>query len=93
MSICYLNGSYVPLREACLPVTDLAIQRGIGVFDSLRTYGRRPFALTPHLERFFASAEQVHMAPPLGMDELRRIIASARAGSLRVSSCALASVL
>jgi branched-chain amino acid aminotransferase len=74
MSICYLNGTYVPLREACLPVTDLAIQRGIGVFDSLRTYGRRPFALTPHLERFFASAEQVHMTPPLSMDELRRII-------------------
>lgn len=55
-SICYYQGKFMQSEECFLPVTDLVIQRGIGVFDSIRTYGRKPFALQQHLERLAASA-------------------------------------
>jgi branched-chain amino acid aminotransferase len=57
MALCYYDGSFRSRDEVFLPVTDLSIQRGIGVFDSLRTYGKKPFALMKHLRRFADSAE------------------------------------
>ena len=49
MSLAYYNNKFKPLSETFIPVTDLIVQRGIGVFDSIRTYGRSPFALTDHI--------------------------------------------
>ena len=57
MSICYHNGKFSPVGECRLPVTDLVIQRGVGVFDSIRLYDRNAFALREHLERLRGSAE------------------------------------
>jgi branched-chain amino acid aminotransferase len=37
-------------------VTDLVIQRGVGVFDSIRIYNRRALALDHHLDRLRGSA-------------------------------------
>ena len=57
MSICYYNGQFRPVGECRLPVTDLVVQRGVGVFDSIRIYDGNPFALGEHLERLRRSAE------------------------------------
>ena len=56
MSICYMNGEWRPVGECSLPVTDLAIQRGVGVFDSLRYYDRKAMAITAHMKRLEESA-------------------------------------
>lgn len=74
MALCYTNGDFLPLDQAVLPITDLAIQRGVGVFDSIRTYRRKPFTLTAHLDRLFASAREAHIEPPVTDETLRRII-------------------
>jgi len=58
MMLCYHDGQFTPLEKAYVPLSDYAIQRGIGVFESIRTYDRRPFAPGPHLERLLRSAEQ-----------------------------------
>ena len=57
MSICYYEGEFYPTAECCLPVTDLSIQRGVGVFDSIRIYDRHAFALHEHLKRLEDSAK------------------------------------
>lgn len=57
MSICYYNGEFSPAGECGLPVTDLVVQRGVGVFDSIRVYDGNAFALREHLERLRGSAE------------------------------------
>lgn len=57
MAICYYNGKYAPTAECALPVTDLAIQRGVGTFESIRIYNGRPFAMALHLERLAESVE------------------------------------
>lgn len=57
MSICFYQGEYMPLDECRLPVTDLIIQRGVGVFESIRTYGGKTFAMHQHIERLSESAK------------------------------------
>ncbi len=54
--IAFIETKFVPLQQAKISVTDLAVQRGTGLFETLRTYGRRPFALQERLERIFDSA-------------------------------------
>lgn len=57
MSICCYEGEFRPAADCRLPVTDLSIQRGIGVFDSIKLYDRHAFALTEHLNRLEESAK------------------------------------
>jgi branched-chain amino acid aminotransferase len=73
-SICYINGEFVPLTKAALPVQDLAILRGYGVFDFLRTYDGKPFRLRPHLERLAQSACLIDLDLPGSLSELEAIV-------------------
>ncbi|MDR0765143.1 MAG: aminotransferase class IV [Synergistaceae bacterium] len=56
MSICFINGKFSPTDQCGIPVTDLVIQRGVGVFDSVRLYDGKAFALTAHMKRLEKSA-------------------------------------
>lgn len=56
-SIWYLNGKFIPSAKTKIPITDLGLQRGWGVFDFLRTYSGRPFQLSAHIARFLRSAK------------------------------------
>jgi len=74
MSVYYINGKYVDSEKAMLPANDLAILRGYGVFDFLRTYGGRPFQLEAHLHRLKRSAELIDLECPWSNEELTDII-------------------
>lgn len=87
MKLCYRNGIFLPLEEACIPVSHLALQRGVGIFESLRTYRERPFALSQHLDRLYLSARLARMTPPIGKEELEVII---REGLKRIDGEAMA---
>ena len=73
MSVFYINGEYVKAAEARLPATDLAILRGYGVFDFLRTYGGVPFQLGAHLRRLRRSADLIDLHCPWDIEELGEI--------------------
>ena len=74
MRLCYINGKFVSPKEAALPISDLIIQRGIGVFESISTYEKRPLMLTTHLERLLAGAKNSNIHPPMDITEMRDII-------------------
>lgn len=57
----YLNDRFVDDEEALLHVSDLSMQRGYGVFDFLRAVNGRPLFIEDHLERFFFSAQAMHL--------------------------------
>lgn len=71
--ICYLNGNYVALDQACLPLNDLGIVRGYGVFDFLRTYNRVPFKLQEHVQRLQNSANLIGLSLPWSTEEIAAI--------------------
>jgi branched-chain amino acid aminotransferase len=67
----WLNGELTEEREAGLLPSDHGLLLGDGVFETLRWYAGRPFALRSHLERLEAGALMLDLhTPPL--DELER---------------------
>ena len=55
--LCFIDGKFVKPEEAVLPLSDLIIQRGVGVFEAFASFGQKPLMLTPHINRFIASAK------------------------------------
>ena len=51
-----VDGDILPVGEARISITDEGLLRGDGVFEVVRIYRGRPFALTDHLERMERSA-------------------------------------
>lgn len=64
MSIYYIDGEFVDERDAHIPATDLAVMRGYGVFDFLRTYKGVPFELEAHIQRLRNSAAHIDLDVP-----------------------------
>jgi len=52
--------------EAHIPVTDEGLLRGDGVFEVIRVYGGRPFALDEHVRRMAGSAANLRLEIDLG---------------------------
>lgn len=74
MSIYYIDGAFVPANQAVIPVDDLAVLRGFGVFDLVRTYGGKPFFLKEHIERLRNSAAEIGLHMPWTTRELIEIV-------------------
>jgi branched-chain amino acid aminotransferase len=70
----YLNGRWVEDKDFVLPIQDLSVMRGFGVFDFLRTYDGKPFRLHLHIDRFFNSAAFLNLTVPVSKAELEKII-------------------
>jgi branched-chain amino acid aminotransferase len=68
--ICFIDGRIVRGEEACIPVDDLALQRGYAVFDFARTYHGKLFHFRDHLARLRRSAAALHLVLPYSNDEL-----------------------
>jgi branched-chain amino acid aminotransferase len=73
-NIFYIDGEFLPEKDARIPVNDLAILRGYGIFDFLRTYGGKPFHLFDHLKRLEHSAKSIDLNLPLNIEEIRNIV-------------------
>ena len=74
MSIFYVDGQYVPAEKAVIPVDDLSILRGIGVFDFMRTFNGKPHHLEEHVARLENSARKIGLELPWSQEELIAIV-------------------
>lgn len=59
-----INGHLTRADEASLRVTDLSILRGYGIFDFFLFRDGQPLFLEDYLDRFYRSAELLHMQIP-----------------------------
>ncbi len=74
MAIVYLNGAFLPLEEARIPVLDRGFIFGDGVYEVIPVYDRRPFRLRHHLDRLQHSLNGIRLANPLGQSEWQTLI-------------------
>lgn len=65
MPLACIDGHVVPAEQATIPATDEGLLRGDGVFEVLRLYAGRPFALDEHLERMARSAANLRLEADL----------------------------
>jgi D-alanine transaminase len=70
----YLNGQFMPIEEARVPVLDRGFIFGDGVYELIPVYSRRPFRLREHLKRLQYSLDSIRLANPHSEDEWVRLI-------------------
>jgi branched-chain amino acid aminotransferase len=59
-----VDGRIGPAGEATISITDDGLVRGDGVFEVIRVYAGKPFALREHLDRIERSAANLRMPRP-----------------------------
>lgn len=72
-SHCYINGEIRSTDDSVIGVSDLALQRGYGVFDFARTYNGRLFHFDWHIERLRRSAAALHLELPIADHRIEEI--------------------
>lgn len=70
----FLNGKFMPIEEAKVPVLDRGFIFGDGVYELVPVYSRVPFRLDEHLARLERSLELVRIRNPYTRAEWRDII-------------------
>jgi D-alanine transaminase len=70
----YVNGHYVDLDSAVVPVEDRGYQFADGVYEVTRFAGRRPVRLDAHLDRLVTSVAGLRIAGAPGHTEWQEII-------------------
>jgi branched-chain amino acid aminotransferase len=73
-ALWYINGRWVHPNEATISINDVAVLRGYSVFESLRTYDRRPFHLNEHLQRLYRSAALIELEIPFAPEFVAQLI-------------------
>jgi branched-chain amino acid aminotransferase len=67
--LAILDGTIMEASEARIPVSDDGFLRGDGVFEVIRLYGGRPFALDDHFARIQRSAANLRL--PIDVERVR----------------------
>jgi branched-chain amino acid aminotransferase len=80
-SLVLIDGRPMAPDDAKVSVFDRGFLYGDSVFETLRTYGGRPFALGRHLGRLAASAARVFIELPVSLEQLGREVESAIVGA------------
>jgi branched-chain amino acid aminotransferase len=80
-SLVTIDGRPMSPETAKISVFDRGFLYGDSIFETLRTYGGRPFALDRHLARLARSAERVFIELPVSVEQLGREVQSAIAGA------------
>lgn len=75
-TLCYLNGEFLPLEEARIPVLDRGFIFGDGIYEVIPVFGGRPFRLQPHLARLTRSLDAVGIRDPLNAATWPRLIST-----------------
>lgn len=68
---CLFNGELIPENDARMPVADLGVRRGFGIFDFFRVFDGIPMYLDRHLDRFMKGSSDVGLDHEFRKNELR----------------------
>lgn len=72
--IVYLNGKFLPLEDAYVPVLDRGFIFGDGVYEVIPVYSRRAFRLREHLQRLQHSLTGLRLANPYSPDAWEQLV-------------------
>lgn len=70
----FFNNEFFPADKTYIHVSDLATQRGYGIFDFLKTVNGKPLFFDDYMDRFYRSAEFMRLQVSQSREELKKII-------------------
>jgi D-alanine transaminase len=70
----YLNGEWMPIDQARIPVLDRGFIFGDGVYEVIPSYSGHPFRLREHMVRLQASLDGVRIANPYSSDRWEGLV-------------------
>jgi len=70
----FLNGKFLPIEQAMVPVLDRGFIFGDGVYELIPVYSRAPFRMEDHLARLERSLASVRIRNPYTREKWREII-------------------
>ncbi len=70
----YIDGKFYDKADAKISVFDHGILYGDGVFEGIRSYGRRVFKLKEHIDRLFESAHSIMLSVPLSKEKMSQAV-------------------
>jgi len=70
----FLNGRFLPIEQAMVPVLDRGFIFGDGVYELIPVYSRAPFRMEDHLARLERSLASVRIKNPYAREKWREII-------------------
>lgn len=74
MSICYLNGRFLPVGEASVSPMDRGFLFGDGAYEVIPVYSRRPFRLDEHVARLANTLAAIRLPDPHSAEQWQAII-------------------
>jgi len=79
----FIGGKLVPEKDAKVSVFDHGLLYGDGVFEGIRVYEGRVFALEEHIDRLIRSAKAIALDMPMSKKRLMEAVA----GTCRANKC------
>lgn len=70
----YINGKFVPRKDAKVSVFDHGLLYGDGAFEGIRSYKRRVFKLEEHMDRLYETAHTLMIRIPLTQKQMMEAI-------------------
>ncbi|MBY0484274.1 D-amino acid aminotransferase [Nitrosomonas sp.] len=70
----YLNGKFMPIEEACVPVLDRGFIFGDGIYEVIPVYSRNPFRLAEHLNRLQHSLDGIRLKNPFSDTDWKNLL-------------------
>ena len=70
-----MNGEFIQLSEARIPILDWGFLRSDATYDVVHVWKGRFFRLDKHIDRFFQSAEKLRMPCTVSRVKLKKILA------------------
>jgi len=70
----YIDGKFYSKENAKISVFDHGLLYGDGVFEGIRSYDRRVFKLSEHIDRLIESAKSIMLEIPLNKEQLIKAV-------------------
>ena len=74
LSICYLDGDYLPLRDARISPLDRGFLFADSIYEVLAVFDGKPYRFDEHFDRLDRSLSEVRIAAPCSRDAWRTTI-------------------
>jgi branched-subunit amino acid aminotransferase/4-amino-4-deoxychorismate lyase len=70
----YIDGRYMPIGEAAIPITDWGYRRSDVTYDVVGVWGGAFFRLDDHIRRFRQSMQALRLEPPESDEQIRAVL-------------------